>query len=139
MNEDLPDDLMSTPVTPQTYADVVAHLVPEEDRVRGCVVLILIGADGLIRQPVLIEDAGPDDARHCGDFLAQLATLLAETDTFVLFARGRGGAAYLAHSDVWWERTLTEHLGDRVLAGYLAVPGEVCNLADFPRDLPETG
>jgi hypothetical protein len=135
--DDLPQNWPHVPLdTPGLAADVADLVVGHEDRVAGCIGLVLSAADLTMGQPAIISDVAdsvPPD--HLRPALDHLCALLRETGGALVFVRGRDGSVRFSDADRRWHQLATDvcrGAGVRLLGAYLATPAAV---RSFPEPL----
>ncbi len=128
---DLPENWSDLPLdTPGLAADVADLVVGDQDRLAGCVGLVLVQPDLTMGQPYVISDVdartgSPEELRP---FLDALCGVLAETERALLFVRGREGSVLVTDSDRCWHQVAIDscrRAGVRLVGAFLATPAAV--------------
>jgi hypothetical protein len=128
---DLPENWSDLPLdTSGLAADVADLVVGDEDRLGGCLGLVLVRPDLTMGQPCVIT--GVDDTTSSptvlGPFLDELCGMVAETGGALLFVRGRDGSVLVTDSDRRWHQVAIDscrRAGVRPVGAFLATSAAV--------------
>jgi hypothetical protein len=136
---DLPENWSALPLdSPGLAADVADLVVGDDDRSRGCVGLILLGADLRMTQPCLVSDVDDGvEPEEFAPFLDQLSRMITDTDGSMVFVRGRPGSALLTDRDRRWHQVAIDACragGAPLLGAFLATSAGVRAFPQVWRD-----
>lgn len=129
MNSRIPAGGTDLPLTAQRLAPAVDRLTTFPDRRRGCVMLLLLGHDRILRAPVLIEDvAETTDPRTVTETFERLARVVRDCDGSVVFVRGRSGTSAVTAQDQSWAECARHTFGELLHACFIATLESVVEL-----------
>ncbi|TWE12798.1 hypothetical protein [Rudaeicoccus suwonensis] len=129
MNPRIPVGSTDRPLTAERLASAVDRLTTFPDRQRGCVLLLLLGHDRILRAPVLIEDVDETtDPLTVTETFERLARVVRDCDGSVVFVRGRSGTSAVTAQDQSWGQCMRHTFGELLYACFIATLESVVEL-----------